>query len=193
LLFSTFLGGIGGFLVMSGVYWIFRKANPGYMKSKFRYLQILSSAFMAYGHGSNDGQKFMGAFTLALVIGGVLPEFIIPKWVIFLCAAIMALGTITGGWKIMKTMGMKMTKLETHQGFAAEMAAATTIEIASRFGIPLSTTHTISSSIMGVGAVRRTSAVRWGVTAELVTAWVLTFPICAGISWAVVKGIRLFY
>lgn len=192
LFFSTFLGGLGGFIVMAAIYWIFKKTNPGVMKRPFKYLQILSSAFMAFGHGSNDGQKFMGAFTLALVIGGILPVFEIPKWVIFLCGTVMAIGTITGGWKIMKTMGMKMTKLETHQGFAAEMAAATTIEVASRLGIPLSTTHTISSAIMGVGAVRRTSAVRWGVTAELLTAWVLTFPICAGISYGVVKVMRFF-
>jgi PiT family inorganic phosphate transporter len=114
-------------------------------------------------------------------------------WVIFLCAAMMALGTLTGGWRIIKTMGMRITKLEPHQGFAAEMAAATTITIASRFGIPLSTTHTISTAIVGVGAARGVSAVRWGVTAELVSAWILTFPICAMISWLVVKVIRTFF
>jgi PiT family inorganic phosphate transporter len=154
---------------------------------------VLSSGFMAFSHGSNDGQKFMGAFTLALVLGNVLPEFVIPMWVIFLCAAMMALGTLTGGWRIIKTMGMRITKLEPHQGFAAEMAAATTITIASRFGIPLSTTHTISTAIVGVGAARGVSAVRWGVTAELVSAWILTFPICAMISWLVVKVIRTFF
>jgi PiT family inorganic phosphate transporter len=154
---------------------------------------VLSSGFMAFSHGSNDGQKFMGAFTLALVLGNVLPEFVIPMWVIFLCAAMMALGTLTGGWRIIKTMGMRITKLEPHQGFAAEMAAATTITIASRFGIPLSTTHTISTAIVGVGAARGVSAVRWGVTAELVSAWILTFPICAMISWLVVKVIRTLF
>ena len=102
----------------------------------------------------------------------------------------MAMGTIVGGWEIMKTMGMRMTRLETHQGFSAEMAAATTIELASRLGIPLSTTHTISTSIMGVGAVRRLSAVRWGVTGELITAWILTFPACGLISWLTVKIAR---
>ena len=191
LMFSTFLGFGGGFLVMALVYNVFRRAVPARMRGTFRALQIFSSGFMAFGHGSNDGQKFMGAFTLALVLGGVLPTFEIPKWVIFLCAGVMALGTITGGWKIMRTLGMRVTKLETHQGFAAETAAATTIELASRLGIPLSTTHTISTAIMGVGATRGVSAVRWGVTRELVTAWVLTFPICAGISYACVKLIRL--
>ena len=191
LLFSTFLGFGGGFLVMALVYNVFRRAVPSQMRNRFRLLQICSSAFMAFSHGSNDGQKFMGTFTLALVLGNVLPEFSIPKWVIFLCAGVMALGTITGGWRIMRTLGMRVTKLETHQGFAAETAAATTIELATRLGIPLSTTHTISTSIMGVGATRGLSAVRWGVTQELVTAWILTFPICAVISYSVVRLLRL--
>jgi PiT family inorganic phosphate transporter len=193
LLFSSFLGFGGGLLIMTAVYWIFRRAVPGRTKRTFRFLQILSSGFMAFGHGSNDGQKFMGAFTLALVLSGHLSLFVIPTWVIFLCAAVMALGTMTGGWRIIRTLGMRITKLETHQGFAAEMAAASTIELASRLGIPLSTTHTISTAIMGVGATRGLSAVRWGVTRELVTAWILTFPICAGISWLVVKVMRLLF
>ena len=191
LVFSTFLGLLGGFLVITAIYWLFRRAVPGKVRGPFRWLQVLSSGFMAFSHGSNDGQKFMGAFTLALVLGNVLPAFAIPMWVIFLCAATMALGTLTGGWRIIKTMGMKITKLEPHQGFAAEMAAATTITIASRLGIPLSTTHTISTAIVGVGAARGLSAVRWGVTANIVTAWILTFPICAGISWLVVKVVRV--
>jgi len=193
LLFSTFLGFGGGLLVMTAVYWLFRKAVPGRVRHTFRFMQILSSGFMAFGHGSNDGQKFMGAFTLALVLGGQLETFTIPKWVILLCAATMALGTMTGGWRIMRTLGGRITNLQTHQGFAAEMAAASTIELASRLGIPLSTTHTISTAIMGVGATRGASAVRWGVTRELVTAWILTFPICAGISWGVVKAMRALF
>ncbi len=193
LIFSSFLGFGGGLVIMTAVYWIFRRAVPGRTRRMFRFLQILSSGFMAFGHGSNDGQKFMGAFTLALVLGGQLSTFAIPKWVIFLCAGVMALGTMTGGWRIMRTLGMRITKLETHQGFAAEMAAASTIELASRLGIPLSTTHTISASIMGVGATRGLSAVRWGVTRELVTAWILTFPICAAISWTVVKVMRILF
>jgi PiT family inorganic phosphate transporter len=190
LVFSTFLGFGGGLLIMTAVYWAFQRVPPARSRRTFRVLQIMSSGFMAFGHGSNDGQKFMGAFTLALVLGGYLDTFAIPKWVIFLCAGTMALGTMTGGWRIMRTLGSKITKLETHQGFAAEMAAASTIAMASRLGIPLSTTHTISTSIMGVGATRGASAVRWGVTRELVTAWILTFPICATISWTVVKVMR---
>jgi len=193
LVFSTFLGFLGGFVVITAIYWLFRRAVPGKVRGTFRGLQVLSSGFMAFSHGSNDGQKFMGAFTLALVLGNVLPEFVIPRWVIFLCAATMAVGTLTGGWRIIKTMGMKITKLEPFQGFAAEMAAATTITIASRLGIPLSTTHTITTAIVGVGAARGVSAVRWGVTVELVSAWILTFPICAIISWLVVKMARTFF
>lgn len=191
LFFSSFLGFAGGFLMMTLIYRLFQRAVPGQVRGLFQGLQILSSGFVAFSHGSNDGQKFMGAFTLALVLGGALPSFVIPKWVIFLCAGMMALGTMTGGWRIMKTMGMKLSKLQTHQGFAAEMAAASTIELASRLGIPLSTTQTISTAIIGVGATRGTSAVRWGVTADFVVAWALTFPICGLISWASVKLMRL--
>jgi PiT family inorganic phosphate transporter len=132
----------------------------------------------------------MGAFTLALMLGGLLPSFHIPAWVILLCGVVMAVGTMTGGWAIIHTMGCRMTKLEMHQGFAAEMAAASTIELASRLGIPLSTTHTISTSIMGVASARRFSAVRWGVTGEIVSAWILTFPICGAVSWLTVMIAR---
>lgn len=190
ILFSTFLGFGGGLLVMSLIYRLFRKANPARTKGLFRYLQVGSSAFMAFSHGTNDGQKFMGVFTLTMVLAGVFQEFAIPKWVMFLCATVMAIGTMVGGWKIMRTMGMRVTHLNTPQGFSAEMGAATTIEIATRLGIPLSTTHTISTAIMGVGAVRRFSAVRWGVSGEIVSAWVLTFPICGGIAFLVTKLIQ---
>ena len=193
LIFSTFLGFLGGLIMITLIYWLFRKAVPGKVRGLFRWLQVLSSGFMAFSHGSNDGQKFMGAFTMALVLAGILPTFQIPYWVILLCGAVMALGTLTGGWRIIRTMGMRLTKLETHQGFAAEMAAASTITLASKLGIPLSTTHTISTAIMGVGSVRGLSAVRWGVTAQLVTAWILTFPICAIISWVVVKVARALF
>ncbi len=193
LVFSTFLGFVAGIAIITAIFWMFRRAVPGRVRGLFRWLQVLSSGFMAFSHGSNDGQKFMGAFTLALVLGNVLPSFQIPRWVIFLCAGVMALGTITGGWRIIRTMGMRISKLEPHQGFAAEIAAASTITLASRFGIPLSTTHTITSAIVGVGAARGLSAVRWGVTAQLVTAWVLTFPICAVISFVVVKLARVFF
>ena len=132
----------------------------------------------------------MGIIIMVLYSSKYVSTFDIPFWVIISCHIAIALGTVFGGWRIVKTMGMRITKLEPHQGFAAEMAAATTITIASRLGIPLSTTHTISTAIIGVGAARGLSAVRWGVTVELVSAWILTFPICAIISWLVVKLVR---
>jgi PiT family inorganic phosphate transporter len=187
LVFSTFLGFLGGLLITLSIYWIFARARPGTVRRVFGRLQILSAAFMAFSHGSNDGQKFIGAFTLTLVLGGILPEFSVPIWVILLCALTMGFGTAVGGWRIVKTMGLRLTKLEPVHGFAAETAAASAIELASRLGIPVSTTHTINTSIMGVGSTRRLSAVRWGVGGEIVTAWILTFPVCGLIAWGVTK------
>ncbi len=172
------------------IYWLFGAGRPGLVRRIFGRLQIISAAIMAYSHGSNDGQKFIGVFTLALVLGGVLPEFQVPVWVIALCAATMGIGTAAGGWRIIKTMGIKLTKLEPVHGFAAETGAGVTILIASHFGIPLSTTHTISTSIMGVGATRRLSAVRWGVAGHIVVAWILTFPICGAIAYAIAALLR---
>ncbi|MBI4588665.1 MAG: inorganic phosphate transporter [Candidatus Rokubacteria bacterium] len=128
---------------------------------------------------------------LTLVLGGVLPEFRVPTWVILVCALTMGAGTGVGGWRIVKTMGLRLTKLDPVHGFAAETAAASAIELASRLGIPLSTTHTITTSIMGVGSTRRLSAVRWGVGREIVTAWILTFPVCGLIAWGVGKALSL--
>jgi PiT family inorganic phosphate transporter len=187
LAFSTFLGFFGGLSLMVAIYRTFAEYHPGTVRRVFGKLQILSSAFMAFSHGSNDGQKFIGAFTLVLLLGGAIPEFVVPLWVILLCASVMALGTGIGGWRIIKTMGMHLTRLKPVHGFAAETGAAMTIELASRLGIPLSTTHTISMSIMGVGATRRLSAVRWRITRDIVTAWVLTFPVCGLIAWTVAK------
>ena len=186
ILFSSFLGFLVGGILMAAIYWMFRNSEAGPLRPRFRWLQILSSGFMAFSHGSNDGQKFMGVFAMSLFIGGAQDSFTIPLWVMLLCAVVMGVGTSIGGWRIMKTMGMKLTRLKSHQGFAAETAAAGTIVLASRLGIPLSTTHTITTSIMGVGAVKSLNAVRWMVVSDLVIAWVATFPICAGIAWATV-------
>jgi len=185
LVFSTFLGFIGSGLIMLSIYWLFRRSSPRRVQKIFGKLQVLSAAFMAFGHGSNDGQKFIGVFTLALVLGGSLSEFKVSLEVIVLCSLVMGLGTSVGGWRIIKTMGMSMVKLEPHQGFSAETGAALVIQLATIFGIPLSTTHTINSAILGAGSVTRVSAVRWGVVRELVLAWILTFPVCGFISWVV--------
>ncbi len=189
LVFSTFLGFFGGLSIMLLLYRLFYRSRLGTIRSVFGRLQVLSAAFMAFSHGSNDGQKFIGVFTLALVLGGILPEFHVPLWVILLCAGTMGVGTASGGWKIIRTMGIRLTKLEPVHGFSAETSAAVVIELASRLGIPLSTTHTIGTSIMGVGSIQRFSAVRWGLAGEIVTAWVLTFPVCGLISYLVAKFI----
>ena len=176
--FSTLLGFVLALVVMTAIYWALRAMPRIKVGHIFGRLQILSAAFMAFSHGGNDGQKFMGVFTLALVLGGVLPTFHIPLWVIFLCGTTMGVGTFVGGWRVIRTMGFGLTKLEPVHGFVAETCAASAIQIASHFGIPLSTTHTINTAIMGVGATRRLSAVRWGVTGQIALTWLLTFPVC---------------
>jgi PiT family inorganic phosphate transporter len=192
LFFSTFLGFFSGLFIMGALYRIFANQRPGKVRRVFGRLQILSAAFMAFSHGSNDGQKFIGVFSLTLLLGGILPEFRTPIWVILICAITMGIGTAVGGWRIVRTMGLRLTKLEPVHGFAAETGAALTIELATRLGIPLSTTHTINTAIIGVGATRRFSAVRWGVTLEIVTAWILTFPVCGAIGWLVAKAFLVF-
>ena len=147
---------------MSIIYRLGARTTPSTIRRIFGRLQILSASFMAFSHGSNDGQKFTGTFALVLLLSGVLETFQVPLWVILLSGVTMGIGTTFGGWRIVKTMGLRLTKLRPVHGFAAETAAATTIELASRLGIPVSTTHTINTSIMGVGATRRLSAVRWG-------------------------------
>jgi PiT family inorganic phosphate transporter len=175
---STLLGFGLAFIFMVAIYWIFNRAGRTRVNLIFGRLQILSACFMAFSHGSNDGQKFMGIFSLALFLSGVFPTFQVPLWVVFLCGSVMALGTAAGGWRIIRTMGVNITRLEPVHGFAAETAASTAILLASRFGIPLSTTHTIGTAIMGVGATRRLSAVNWGMSREIVMTWLLTFPAC---------------
>jgi PiT family inorganic phosphate transporter len=187
LLFSTFLGFLGGLGIMLLLYRVFYRSRPGTIRVTFGRLQVLSAAFMSFSHGSNDGQKFIGVFTLTLVLGGILPEFAVPVWVILICAATMGIGTALGGWKIMRTMGIRLTKLQPIHGFSAETSAALVIEVASHFGIPLSTTHTIGTSIMGVGSIQRFSAVRWGVAGEIIMAWLLTFPVCGIIAYSVAR------
>jgi PiT family inorganic phosphate transporter len=150
-------------------------------------MQIASAGFMAFNHGLNDGQKFMGVFAMTLFVGGATSKFEIPIWVMIICAATMGIGTAAGGWRIIETLGAKMTRIVSWQGFAAEAAASTTIFTASMFGIPLSTTHTITSCIVGVGASKRFSDVRWGVLKKIGLAWVVTFPVCGLIAFVAAK------
>lgn len=179
----------GAFLVMVALMWVLQKANPSSMRRLFGPLQIISSAFMAWSHGTADGQKAIGVMAFALALYSETPsdEFSVPLWVILLAAGTMGASTMLGGWRIIRTLGMRVTHLETHQGFAAEAAAATTLTITAQLGIPLSTTHTIGSAIMGVGATRRLSAVRWGVAYNIMIAWILTFPICFVLAWLIAK------
>jgi PiT family inorganic phosphate transporter len=156
-------------------------------------LQIASAAFLAYSHGSNDAQKTMGIISLALAsyYGWEGSEWHVPLWVILSASAAMGLGTLMGGWRIVRTMGLKVVELRPIDGFAAETAAASIIEVASRLGIPVSTTHVISSAILGVGSTRRASAVRWGVAGRIVTAWVVTVPICVMLGWLFYESLHL--
>ena len=194
IVYSPAVAFLVGYLIMLGLYWLLRNASFGGVQRLFGRLQILSSAYMAYSHGGNDGQKTMGVIALALAAYGVVPTgdaFYIPDWVKILCAIAIAIGTATGGWRIMKTMGTRITTLTPVQGFAAETTAGTVIELATRFGIPISTTHAISGAILGVGSTRRLSAVRWGIAGRIVSAWVLTIPGCFLFGWVFAQLFRL--
>ncbi|NJD55374.1 MAG: inorganic phosphate transporter [Nitrospirae bacterium] len=189
LFLSPVVGLLLGFLLMHLLIRIFRRFSPALVTKIFNRSQIVSAAYMAFSHGNNDAQKTMGIITMALVSYYRLPDFHVPFWVIFCCATAMGLGTAFGGWRIIKTLGVRLVNLRPIHGFAAEASAATVIEVASRFGLPLSTTHIISSTIMGVGASKRLSAVRWGVGGNIVLAWVITLPACAILAWAICKVI----
>ncbi len=184
---SPLLGFCVGFSFMLFLFRLLYRFNPQRINKRFRKLQLLSSGLMALSHGSNDAQKTMGIITLALLAGGVLHkgpngDFEIPLFVIIICALMMAAGTMNGGWKIIKTMGHKIIKLKPIHGFAAETSAAGLILTASHFGIPLSTTHVISTAIMGVGSTFHAHAVKWRIVGNIVTAWVLTIPACMILS-----------
>jgi inorganic phosphate transporter, PiT family len=193
LLISPIFGIICGYLFMKLILKLFGQLGPGAISKYFGRLQILSSAFMAFGHGSNDAQKSMGIITMALVSGGVIKSMDVPKWVILICALAMGFGTLFGGWKIIKTLGVKMLKLEPIHGFAAETSSAAIIIASSHFGLPVSTTHVVSSAILGVGATKRLSAVRWGIAGKIVMAWVLTLPACIGMAWGIQKALTYYH
>ncbi|MFC1991782.1 anion permease [Chloroflexota bacterium] len=182
---APLLGFIGGFILMVILYWILKNNAPEKIREIFSNLQILSAAFMAYSHGKNDGQMPIGVITMALVIYTGRMELwdSIPWWVIIVSALSISFGTAFGGFRVIKTLGTKVTVLRPVHGFAATTAAAAVIEVASHFGIPVSTTHCISTSIMGVGSTRRLSAVRWGIAGNIIGAWILTFPICGGLGY----------
>jgi len=183
--------GIGiGFGLMVILLNVFRRSHPRRINERFRRLQVISAAYMAFAHGSNDAQKTMGIMTLALVSAGILAEPVVPIWIILLAASAISLGTAAGGWRIIRTMGQRVVKLDPVHGFAAETTAATIILGASQFGIPVSTTHVISTAIRGVGASDRFSAVRWGVAGDIVIAWILTLPASGAVAWIAWEVLR---
>jgi PiT family inorganic phosphate transporter len=189
---SPFLGFIIAFLLMLSLYWIFRNAKRKPMARAFRRLQVVSAGYMAFSHGSNDAQKTMGIITLSLFAAGAIPTVDVPFWVIVVSATALSLGTAVGGWRIMRTMGQRVAELEPVHGFAAETTAATILLGTAQLGMPVSTTHVISSAIMGVGSARGPKGVRWGVARRILLAWVITIPaaaIVAAAAWFILHNI----
>lgn len=204
LVASPLIGFTVAFILMISLVWLLRGRAPTLVHKASRRLQLVSACTMAFAHGSNDAQKSMGIITLALLSfvhaghGSGVPSWVlphgdkVPSWVVLACACAIALGTMAGGKRIIRTMGSKIIRIAPIQGFAAETAGTLTILGASKFGVPVSTTHVINACIMGVGASKRVSAVRWGVAGNILTAWVLTLPLSAAIAWASMKGLSLF-
>jgi len=188
---APLLGLATGFLVMVAIMWLFRRAAPEKMRGLFSNLQILSAAFLAYSHGKNDGQMPIALIAMALMTYYGSGEFHIPFWVVVVSAASISLGTFIGGSRVIETLGLKVTTLRPVHGFAANISAASVIEIASHLGIPVSTTHCVSTAIMGVGATRRLSAVRWGIARNIVLVWILTFPACGALGWLIASLLKI--
>ena len=198
---APLLGFGGGFLAMLAILWLFQKTGPSRVRSIFSKLHILSSAFLAYSHGKNDGQMPIGLIMMALVTSPYYDSSLWQHlslldsntwWIIVVSAASISFGTAIGGWRVIKTLGLKMTTLRPVQGFTATASASTVIELASHYGIPVSTTHCVSSAIMGVGATRRLSAVRWGIARDIVLTWIFTFPACGILGWIIAYILKIF-
>ena len=185
------IGLLFAYVLMIAVYWAFRHTSPARMDKHFRKLQLLSAAVFSYAHGTNDAQKTMGIITGVLVTAKMLPSFQVPVWVIFSAHGAIALGTLSGGWRIIRTMGGRLTRLKPRSGFCAETAAAISILFSTTLNMPVSTTHTVAGAIAGVGSIQRLKAVRWGVATNIVWAWVLTIPASAVVGWLSHKAIVL--
>jgi PiT family inorganic phosphate transporter len=192
IVLSPLIGLAAAYLLMVGVYWTFRRFTPAQVDRHFRRYQLLSAAILSCAHGTNDAQKTMGIITAVLVAGGLQAGFHVPPWVIVASSAAMGLGTMSGGWRIVRTMGTRLTRLQPRSGFCAETGAAVSILFATWLGLPVSSTHAIAGAIAGVGSIQRTRAVRWHLASGIVMAWVLTIPAAAGVSAAVYWLIRLF-
>jgi inorganic phosphate transporter, PiT family len=190
---SPALGFAGAFVVLIAIYWIFRWARPDIANRGFRYAQIVSGGFVAFVHGANDSQKTMGVLTLALYESGHLSKFDVPVWVKIAAGLAIGLGTYAGGWRVIRTVGQRLYKIEPPSGFAAQAAAGGVLYVATHFGYPVSTTHTVSGAVMGAGATRRLSAVRWGVARTIVTGWLLTIPCAAAAAAALFYPVRWIF
>jgi PiT family inorganic phosphate transporter len=189
---APFMGFVLAYSLMIAVYWLFRKSTPSRMDSHFRRLQLFSAAAYSFAHGTNDAQKTMGIITGVLVTAGYQREFHVPIWVVLSAHAAIAAGTLSGGWRIVRTMGTRLTRLKPRGGFCAEAAAATSILFATFLKQPVSTTHVIAGAIAGVGSIQRFKAVRWGLAQSIVWAWVLTIPMSAAIAvvaYIIIRGV----
>ncbi len=189
IVLSPVIGLVAAYLLMVGVYWIFRRFTPTQMDRHFRRYQLVSAAFFSCAHGTNDAQKTMGIITAVLVAGGIQRNFHVPSWVIGASSAAIGLGTMSGGWRIVRTMGTRLTRLQPRSGFCAETGAAISILFATWLGLPVSSTHAIAGAIAGVGSIQRTRAVRWHLARGIVAAWILTIPASAAaaafVYWAI--------
>jgi PiT family inorganic phosphate transporter len=190
---SPLFGFLLGFLLMWLLMWLLKSIPPSKINRIFGKLQILSSGYMALMHGTNDAQKTMGIITMALLNAGMISTFKVPLWVISICALAMALGTSLGGWKVIKTLGVNLLKLQPVHGFAAETSSATVLLVSALFGLPVSTTHAITGSILGVGSTRRLSAVKWGIGKKIVYAWIITFPFTMLVAGGIHFILKLFF
>jgi len=192
IIVAPLLGMALAYVMMIGVYWTFRRMRPDRMDRYFRKLQLASSALLSFSHGANDAQKTAGIITGVLVSSGLLAKFQVPYWVVMISYATISLGTLSGGWRIVHTMGNRLTRLKPRSGFCAETAAAISILFATYLKLPISTTHVTAGAIAGVGAVQRLKAVRWGVATNILWAWVLTIPASAVVGWFSMKALQLF-
>lgn len=192
LISSPMIGLVMGSVIMTLLFWIFRKSSPVRINLRFRSLQVLTACMTSFAHGSNDAQKSMGIITMSLLGAGMISTFTVPLWVKVCCAAAMSAGTAFGGWRIIRTMGGKIFRIEPINGFAADFTSSLVIYGASTLGIPVSTTHVVSSSIMGVGAAKRIKGVRWNIARQIVIAWFVTIPSAAIVSLLIYRLLDMF-